>query len=214
MSKSYIFIASLLFIYSCGSSSEEVEESETTDVSEVVEEQEEEVAITNSFLLEAKACGNFIIGEEVPTLPEGLKMRHFVEAELTDEGPGEELTHNVIFNQLEDVVELIMDHQMNEAHHEDKDILEMWVLSNYYETADAISVGSTIEEFESAYPDAKLWYTYVSDRYVLETEALPDVHFLLNAEDCLKPPKGNMDMEMMKLEDFKEGSEIVKIRMF
>ncbi|MFT4600527.1 MAG: hypothetical protein ACI857_000701 [Arenicella sp.] len=214
MSKSYLLITPLFFMFSCGSAEEGDSEVSAEDVvtEEVIVEEVPEVI--NSFLLETKAAGIFIIGEEVPDLPDGLKMRHFVEAELSEEGPGEELTHNVIFNQLEDVVELIMDHQMSEEHHEDKDILEMWVLSNYYETADAISVGSTIEEFEAAYPDAKVWYTYVSDRFILETEALPDVQFLLNAGDYMKTPKGNSDMEMMRLEDFEVGSKIVKIRMY
>ena len=215
MFKSSLFFAPLFLLFSCGSDGQAENETDQIDtineeVLEVVEEQE----VVNSYLLEAKSVGIFVIGQEVPSLPEELKMRHFVEAELTEEGPGEEFTHNVIFNQLEDVVELIMDHQMNEEHHEDKDILEMWVLSNYYETAGGIGVGSSIEDFERVYPDVVVWYTYVSGRFIMETEALPDVQFMLSEDNYMKTPSANSDMEILKLEDFEAGSKISKIRVY
>jgi hypothetical protein len=215
MSKSSLFLAPLLFLCSCGSDEQLENETDQVDsISEEVVEVNEEHEVVNSYQLETKAVGIFMIGQEVPKLPEDLKMRHFVEAELTEEGPGEELTHNVIFNQLEDVVELIMDHQMTEEHHEDKDILEMWVLSNYYETAEGIGVGSTIEEFERVYPDVEVWYTYVSGRFIMETETLPDVQFMLSEDNYMKTPSAHADMEILKLEDFESGSKISKIRVY
>lgn len=213
MKKVLINCSVLLLLVSCGGDAAEEVLNETEEVvNEVVEIEEPEVV--NSYVLESKNVGIFSIGQEVPNLPEGLKIRQFLEAEQTEEGPGEELTHNVIFNQLEDVVELIMDHQMDDEHHEDKNIEEMWVLSNYYETAEEIGVGSTIEEFQDAYPNAQVWYTYISDRYIVETEDLPNVQFLLKAEDCIKIPNFDSDQSTMKFEHFNEGSKIQKIRVY
>ena len=205
--------AAVLLVSCGGETSEEVVNEMNEVSSEIVPEAVQE-EVVNSFLLESKKVGLFSIGQEVPELPKELKIRQYTETEQTDEGPGEELLHNVIFNQLEDVIELIMDHQMGDKHHEDKNIEEMLVLSNYYETAEEIGVGSTIEEFQEAYPDAELWYTYVSDRYVAETTALPGVQFMFDEKDCIKKPNVNGDQNMMKFEHFKEGAKISKIRVF
>ncbi|MEO9533606.1 MAG: hypothetical protein ABJG68_01300 [Crocinitomicaceae bacterium] len=213
MKKVIVKCAALLFLVSCGGEVAEEVTNEVEDVVDDVVEQIEEPEVLNSYLLESKNVGIFSIGQEVPNLPDELKMRQFLETEQTEEGPGEELTHNVIFNQLEDVVELIMDHQSDEEHHEKK-IEEMWVLSPYYETSEEIGVGSTIEEFQAAYPDAEVWYTYVSDRYVVETPTLVDVQFILNPTDCIKTPSMNTDQNMMKFEHFAEGAKIQKVRVY
>ena len=54
------------------------------------------------------------------------------------------------------------------------------LLTNDFQTEKGIGVGSTIEEFVAAYPDYKIWYTYVSNKYVIETPALPGVEFILD----------------------------------
>jgi hypothetical protein len=213
MKKILIKCTALLLLVSCGGEpAEEVSAEFEETVNEVVVQEEPE--IVNSYVLESKNVGIFSIGQEVPNLPDELKMRHFLEAERTDEGPGEELTHNVIFNQLEDVVELIMDHESDDAHHEDKDVEEMWVLSNYYKTTKEIGVGSTIEEFEAAYPGAEVWYTNVSGRYIIETSELQGVQFMLNGADCIKKPETITDQSKMKFEDFSVGAEVQKVRVY
>ena len=54
------------------------------------------------------------------------------------------------------------------------------LLSDDFETEKGIKIGSTIEDFAKAYPDYKIWYTYVSGKYVIETPTLPDVQFILD----------------------------------
>lgn len=57
---------------------------------------------------------------------------------------------------------------------------EIDLLTNDFQTEKGIGVGSTIEEFVAAYPDYKIWYTYVSNKYVIETPGLPEVEFILD----------------------------------
>lgn len=212
----YITGIPLFLFFSCGSTEDDADSnalSETTTEDSIIVA-EEEAEVINSILISSKNVGLFTIGSEVPTLPAELKMRQFVKSEMSEGEPGPELTHNVIFNQLEDVLELIMDHQMDDEHHEDKDIQEMMVLSNYYETSKGIGVGSTLEEFQEAYPDGHIWYSYVSDRYVLETDQLKDVQFILDGADCNITPKGSTDQEPIDFIDFKVGSKIKKIRVY
>lgn len=213
MKLSPFIIAPIFLVFSCGSPEEEVTEELVDEVTEdLVEDEPEEVI--NSIVISSKNVGLFTVGAEVPNLPSELKIRQFVAREESEGELGPELTHNVIFNQLEDVLELIMDHQMDDEHHEDKNIQEMLVLSNYYETAKGIGVGSSIEDFQEAYPDAHIWYTYVSDRYILETDEIQDVQFYLDGADCNITPTGETDAEDIDLIDFNVGSKIQKIRVF
>lgn len=205
------FVFTALLMTSCGGE-EATEESSETETTETVEEVEEE-EIVNSFSISENVVGIFEIGASVPEkLPAELSMRQFVEEEDA-EGVIIEHTHNVIFNQLEDVVELIMDQGSGE-HHEDKVIEEMYVLSNYYETDEAISVGSSVEEFQLAYPDATAWYSSELDMYFVESESVLGAQFMVVSEDVAKPAKGKSDMEEMDFEDFVPEAKIVKIRMY
>jgi hypothetical protein len=198
------------FFLSCGG--EEAEETTTEETEEVVVEEVVEEEVVNSTIIETDVCGIFLIGNEVPNLPEELKMRQFNEIDVNDAGEEVEHMHNVVFNQLEDVVELIMD-QGSEEHHEDRMIEEMMVLSNYYETPDGIAVGSTIEDFNLAYPDNKFWYSTVHDWYYVEAVAAERIEFILDAGDVAKKPSGSADKIQMRMDDFAAGAEIKKIRL-
>ena len=213
MKHAQLVLPAFLLLFSCGSASDESAEEYndlTNEDIEVIDEPE----VINSIVISSKNVGLFSIGSEVPNLPSELKSRQFMETEVSEGEEGAELTHNVIFNQLEDVLELIMDHQMDDEHHEDKAIQEMFVMSNYYETAKGISVGSTIGEFQAAYPDASIWYSYISDRFVMETADLVDVQFFLDGADCTITPKGSSDHETIDIIDFNGGAKIQKIRVY
>ena len=65
-------------------------------------------------------------------------------------------------------------------------ITEIIVVSPKYKTAQNIGVGSTIGEFLSAYPAHRLWYTYVSDMYVIESNLLK-AQFIIDEGDYTGP---------------------------
>ena len=206
-----IFFVSVLFTFlvACGGSESNLDP-EMNDLPDVVNEDEVVEEVVNSFIIESKSVGLFTVGEEVPVLPEVLKMRQFLEKDES----GEELKHNVIFNQIEDVVELIMHHDVDDVYHEDKNIEEMIVLSDYYETSEGIAIGTTVEHLLDVYTDAQLIYLSKEDRYIIETEKYEDVQFVLNSEDCNKKPKGKLDREVVDFHDFNFGAKIKEIVVF
>lgn len=207
-------VLSLLAIplfYSCGggeevNSEDSSNEQQDTVVQEIVEEE-----VVNKYIIGTDVVGIFIIGNQVPALPGELKLREFTTTDLDDEGKEAEHRHNMIFNQLEDCVELIMDQGSGE-HHEDRLIEEMIVISNYYETADSVSVGSTIEELNSIYAGTKFWYSAIHDRYFCETADMERVQFIIDPKMANRKPGGSGNRIAMSMNDFKAGAEIVKIR--
>lgn len=205
-------LISLIILGSCGGDNHEENTEETTDTSTMVTEVTEEPEIINSILIEPYHVGIFSIGQIVPTLPEELKSR---KGNLTVSDEGEETTYElcIIFNNLEDLVDLQLEENAN-LHYEDKTVTEMIVHSNYYETSAGIHVGSTIQDFIEAYPDYTIWYTYISDRYVMETPALENVQFMLDGNDYLKQPKGDSDMEILDQANFAGDADIKSIRVY
>lgn len=209
-----ILIIPFVFI-SCGGGEEaETEEStnetESTTTEEVVEE--EVVVVENSFNIETNIVGIFQIGQEVPDpLPEGLKMRHFLEKDKDDSGNEIEHTHNVIFTQLEDVVELIMERGEDE-YHEDKSIEEMMILSNYYKTDEEVTVGTTKEDFIDTYGDASFWYDRIHNRYYAETDALVGAQFIFDEKDITKKAPSGSDFQQVNASYVAEGAKIKMIR--
>jgi hypothetical protein len=198
----------------CGGESVESEEDsteslESTTIEEVVAEEE----IINKILIETNVVGIFVIGEPVPkNLPNELKMRQFYEEDLDDEGNAIEHTHNVVFNALEDVVELIMDRE-HDGHHEDKNIHEMFVLSDYYLTNRDIGVGSSVEEFKETFSDVTVWYDKIHDRYYLETLEIERTQFIFDMDDIVKKAKGSRDFQEINFSYIAEGAKIDRIRL-
>ncbi|MEX1002270.1 MAG: hypothetical protein WDZ35_09175 [Crocinitomicaceae bacterium] len=215
MRKIFYLTIPFFLLNSCNNESQQQEMNETAD--EVTDQnpdsnEQEEVKRVNSFLIEQDVVGIFQLGNEVPELPKELKMRHFTE-EVTLDGEIIKHTHNVVFNQLEDVVELIMN-QNSDEFHDNREIEEMIILSSYYETEKGITVGSTKEEFKAAYPEATLWYSPGKSFYFLDTETIPGAQFVLNPKGCKREIKGGSATVQMKWSDFKEDAEIEKIRLY
>ena len=199
----------------CGAEEENTATEKSTEseaTTEPVLEEEKVTIAENSYNIEEAVVGIFEIGKVVPDpLPEGLKIRQFIETSTDEHGKTVEYTHNVIFNQLEDVVELIME-KNQEINHTDKAIEEMMVLSNYYETPEGITVGKTIEEFKETYPDMSVWYDKANKCYLLETEKVPGAQFIFSDLDIAKRAKGSGEHQRLDATYIRKGAKIEKIR--
>ncbi len=90
----------------------------------------------------------------------------------------------------------------------------LWLLTNDFVTEKNIGIANTIEDFMKAYPSSKIWYTYVSDRFVIETPDLTGIQFIINASEY--SGKQNIltqsDMVTLTEKDFKPGAEIIQVR--
>ncbi len=91
--------------------------------------------------------------------------------------------------------------------------LALVILSDKFKTVKGIGVNSTIEEFIKQYPDYYIWYSYVSDTYVIQTKEL-ECHFVLNDKDFIGKLNITSDQVLLKKSEFKKNAKIIKVRMF
>ena len=89
----------------------------------------------------------------------------------------------------------------------------MVVLSEKFKTNHGIGVNSTLTQFIKTYPEYSLWYTYVSDLYVLETPIF-EGQFLLSSEDYNGEIDNYSDIIELQKEDFNPETRIKQIRIF
>jgi hypothetical protein len=198
-------------LISCGGSTEETTTTENKDTVSQEPVVVEEPAVQNSFVLESEKVGIFQIGHPLSKLPAELNSR---EATATIAENGENVDHleHVIFNSLEDVVELVMEKNDAKAK-EDLVIQEMRVISNYYETNDGIKVGTTVAQLLEKYSDAKIYYLGSRGEIVAETAKFTGVQFIIDPAGCKKKVSGNRDMTLSK-SSFTEDAKISYIRVY
>lgn len=162
-------------------------------------------------LISEERVGIFSLGDPIPNSLENMQIKKSKNTRITEGGPTEEIIYTVSQKGIPQVV-LKPKFDPKTGKYNDS-IGEIIILSEKYKTDTGIGVNSTLREFQKTYPHFKIWYTYVSDRYVLETKKLP-VQFLLKEEDFI----GEMEVKSVKVpleaDDFKESAKIKKIRLY
>lgn len=93
-------------------------------------------------------------------------------------------------------------------------IAEIIVISEHFKTEQGIGPESTIKDFAAAYPNARVWYTYVSDRFVLETPQRGHMQFLLRAEDFTGQVDPRSEITPLTLNQFEPGATIRAVRIY
>lgn len=211
MKLSYITMPLVSILFSCGSH-ENQDESATTETSQQTETTEtaEKPVVENSFMLESGSAGIFRIGQKFPDLPEALKNRNSTIQVANADGSKTEHLQHVVFNSLEDVIEINM--QKNDAvADEDLLITDMRIISDYYETKDGLKVGMSISDLFEKYPDSKVNYYGSSGEVYAEIPSLINLKFVFDPADCNKKLNGSKDIHLSK-SNFKEDAKIVYIR--
>lgn len=194
---------------SCGAPADETTTETKDTTTQVVVPEVVEPEIVNSFLLESGVVGIFKIGQPIPVLPAELNTRKST-VMVDEDGAQVEHVQHIVFNSLEDVAEITME-KNDEAHEADLAVISMRVISNYYETKDAIKVGTTLTQLMEKYPDTKLWYNGANSEIVAETPAYISVQFIINSDGCTKALKGTKNINLSK-SNFNEEAKISSIR--
>lgn len=169
--------------------------------------------IIQNFTIANKAAGDFKVGDEIvfPTKNDTYKLEKSVVTKMV-EGEEEKETIYTVLENNEKLLNLETVEYLESGIVVEK-IGELLVFSAKFKTSEGIGVSSTIDEFIAAYPTYKIWYTYVSDMYVLETESV-NAQFLLDKNDFTGELKISSDQEFLKKTDFKSNSKIVGIRIY
>ncbi|MGH1335278.1 MAG: hypothetical protein ACRBFS_04055 [Aureispira sp.] len=162
------------------------------------------------YTLAAKRAGDFSIGGALTTT---AKEKGYSLEKRSQMAEGNEEPYYIVSGEGESLLRIEPRYNLEIASYEDV-IGEITVLSNRYKMANGIGVGSSIEEFQSAYADAKFWHSNVGQLFVMETAQVP-VQFLLNAADFTQTEK-EMTGESTPLEatDFRAGCKIFNVRVF
>lgn len=172
--------------------------------------QEDTTATEDNFLIEKRSAGEFKLGAPIPVALEGYSITREQQVRTTEEGPTTETVFSIKEGN-EELLKILPAFDMNTGESTD-DIGEMRIISDKFRTKEGIGAGSTLEEFIKAYPHYKIWYTYVSDMYVVETEEV-EAQFLLEGEDFIGEKKISSEMTPLKKEDFRKGAQISIVRM-
>lgn len=171
---------------------------------------EKNPAPTN-FTLKSNQAGPFIIGDAIPDSSEQFAIQK--EQRPGPEGTPPQQTIYIVSQQGNKLAMLTPKYDSENQSYTNT-IAEIMVLSDRFKTEEGIGVGSTIEEFTSSYTDYNLWYTYVSDRFVLETSQ-HSMQFLLQKKDYAGG-EINFESEItpLKIDNFNSESTIHKVRIF
>lgn len=208
MKNSLFILISIALLSSCNLQTlkEEKPEEESTKLFKTLEGGEVCYTIGDQY------AGEFIIGDEIPK-QDFLENFKIQATEITITSEGEEVVE-IIYTISDHEKDLLILKPAFNNHDENTEevIKEILVISNKYKTSFGITVGSEIEAFVSAYPDYKIWYSYVGDIYVIESEEI-QAQFLLSADDFTGQIENTSDIIFLKAEDFKSGSKIQKIRL-
>lgn len=207
--------ALLFFIFVLGSAScnriaETDNEDEMLTPDTVAVEPESEPA--DKFLIRDQQAGPFKIGDELPGPATMMKYQMRVEQmiRITEEGPYAEPV-TIIGENGADLIWLKPGLLADNPDYTNT-ISEITIISDKYKTAKEIGIGSSIKDFMIAYPDARVWYTYVSQMYVLETDNVK-VQFLLDKADYLgEKPAVKSEIMPLELKDLNPDGKIKQIR--
>lgn len=212
----YTYILALAML-SCGVGSEETEtENPLTEFSDALNELNEELSenaiIQEIYTISSESAGDFSLGGAIPSSTDTYSVTEETVMTETEEGPYEELVYKVSDDRV-DLLQITREYDYETSEYLDL-IGEMNIYSDRFQTSNGIGVGSTLAEFMETYPDYEIWYTYISDMYVVETPGLT-VQFLLDGNGYKGDyPDGVGEIVDLTAENFNTDTKIVTVRMY
>lgn len=171
---------------------------------------EESESFGGNYLVSDKSAGIFKIGYQIPfsNISGKYRIRKETQKRIT-EGPVVETIY-IASENGNDILQLKPAYNFNKASYTQK-IEEIIIFSEKFRTVKGIGINSTIDDFIKVYPDYRIWYTYVSGMYVIESKEIK-AQFILNKKDFTGKIEITSDMIMLKKADFKSDAKILKIR--
>jgi len=163
----------------------------------------------NKYMITEKGVLGLFIGGIMPETLENFKLIRSVK--IVEEGNQEP-----IINLTKDNTELL---QIGFEYDQEKrsfinKIREILIKDKRFRTEKNIGVESTIDDFINSYSNYQIWYTYISDRYMIQLKDMK-VQFILDESGYIgKKNLMESDMIILKKEDFIPNTRIVIIRIY
>jgi len=169
----------------------------------------------NMYLINEGKVGNIQIGDWINTLSieYPIELIKSKQVRTTEEGKVTEPIY-ILTQEGTELFKITCAFNASSREWEDK-VGEINIINPKFETEKNIGVNNTVSEFLKAYPDAKFFYTYISDRFWCTTESLKKMQFKLSRNSFL----GNIDLfssDLIQIEskDFKTEGEIISVRIY
>lgn len=146
------------------------------------------------------------------TMPEEIEGYKLIKSVKTLEEGNEEPIVKVLENGSE-VIEL--SYAYDSVNEKFTNIIgEILIFSDKFKATNNIGVNSTIEDFIANYSKYSIWYSYISNIFVIETEN-NNIQFLLDENSYIgKSDLFESDMVELKKEDFIKNTKIKAIRIY
>lgn len=215
MRKYCLFLSVLIFtFFACNKTSNsgdvenDIKPGTVTREPEVIQKED-----PDKYLITDSTAGPFRLDSELPGPATMMKYQMRVE-EITRHSEDGTTTEpvTIIGENNEDLLWLKPGLLAGTGNH-DNNIYEIIVLSPRYRTKDNIGVGSSIFDFQKTYPDYHVWYTYVSDMFVLETDSIR-AQFILDKDDYTGPEiEIESEITPLLISDFKKTGKIKRVRL-
>jgi hypothetical protein len=149
------------------------------------------------------------IGDTMPEKIEGYKLIKSVKT--VEEGNEEPIV--IVVENGSEVIELSFAYDNKNESFTNK-IGEILIFSDKFRASNNIGVNSTIEDFIANYSKYFIWYSYISNIFVIETEK-NNIQFLLDESSYTgKSDLYESDMVKLKKEDFIKNTKIKAIRIY
>jgi hypothetical protein len=119
-----------------------------------------------------------------------------------------------VLDKNEELLQIGFQYDLKQNNYNSK-INDFTIFNKKFKTAKNIGVGSTITEFTNYYPNYQIWYTYISNRFIIKPKD-SEIQFILDNKSYI----GNQDLLYdndsveLKKEDFLSNTKIIKIRIF
>ncbi|MEL7531226.1 MAG: hypothetical protein AAFN10_07970 [Bacteroidota bacterium] len=207
INKAFLLFCLSLLVIACEQSASDKQ----TPAAETNTELSPQERFPEQFLIRSQAVGEMHIGESLPFDSDVFEIEPTVEV-ITAEGMTIEQPLYILNDAKGEAlyVKAAFDDQKGEY---SELIGEINVISADFQTEKGMGIGASIEAFAATYPDYQIWYTYVSEMYVIESPALK-AQFLLDPSGFKGKLEIDSDTTPLKLADFDPATEIIQVRLF
>jgi hypothetical protein len=163
-------------------------------------------------LISEKGVGPFILRERIPG---NIDMFTMTKTKRTGEEGNIYPVYIFSENNIP-VIEITPSYDSKTETYIDDIVGNITVVGGDYQTSDGIKVGSTYGEFKRLYPSFYLWYTYISDSYVLNNNELmtEQIQYFLDGKEYKYKVEFDSEMTKLKMDGFNDDAKIIEIRVF